>query len=323
MSNDALKIGGGVCLICVILIIITSVLLVGFSFSKVEVDEYGILYNKFKVELGQEVETSGRRFTGITKTYKTFPRRYQIIEFSANSDAIGDPLPCFTNEGVGVYIELSFYIRLEKDKIRDFYLNFGDYWYANIVRKGYASIKEVCPRYGTTEYFSQREEIAEAMQDYIQENFDSVFFGAVTVESLQLRNLEYDDPLEEAITEKLIQLINKRVYEIRQEATIIEKETELIENYAENNITLIEAEKTVEAISIIQNANADAMKTILDQIATSYGKLQSTLGMNANLELLQFIFMSELYDIEKVADNKMFIGANDASVNFWLTGESN
>jgi regulator of protease activity HflC (stomatin/prohibitin superfamily) len=312
----------GVFLGCCASWIVISVFLIGFSFSIIEVEEYGVLYSTYMQELKNETRTSGRYFTGLGKTFKKFPRRYNSVDFSETDGSIADALSCFTNEGLGVYVDLSFYYRLEKDLIRDMYLTFGDYWFANIVRKSYASIKEICPKYKTTEFFSKREEIATEMKDYIQENFEEVFGGAVVVESLQLRNLDFDEPLEEAITNKLIQEINLRVYEIRMDATQIEKEKNLIENWAENNITLINAEAEVLAIGQTEYAKADALNLILSQMASSYGSLNSELGLLADQELIQFIHASELAELAETLNNKLYFGLNDPVMFYWGNSQS-
>lgn len=322
MVESSCKIISGIVIACCLFWVVLTVFLISFSFSIVEADEYGVVFSKFKQQLQNETKTSGRYFLGIGKTFKIFPRRYILVEFAEEDEAIADPLSCFTYEGLGVYIDLSYYFRLEKDQIHEMYLAFGDYWYANIVRKSYASIKEVCPNYETTEFFSLRQEIAENLKEYIQEQFEEAFLGAVVIESLQLRGITFDDPLEEAITDKLIEKINLRVYEIRYEATQIEKEKELIENWAENNITLIDAEAEVLAIGQTEYAKADALNLILNQIATSYDSLNSIIGLSPDQELLQFIHAAELAELANTKKKTIYLGLDEPVLNYWANSQA-
>jgi len=64
----------------------------------------------------------------------------------------------------------------------------------------------------------------------------------LNVTEVQLRQIELDLDLEAAVEDKLIELQSQRKWLIQQNITLVVKETELIRQWADNNITLIYAD---------------------------------------------------------------------------------
>jgi regulator of protease activity HflC (stomatin/prohibitin superfamily) len=88
-------------------------------------------------------------------------------------------------------------------------------------------------------------------------------FGMLTVISVQLRAITLQSKLEGAIENKLIEQQAARYWEISQNITMINQNTQLISQWADNNITLIYAEGQANATKILEKAKADALQTEL------------------------------------------------------------
>jgi hypothetical protein len=63
----------------------------------------------------------------------------------------------------------------------------------------------------------------------------------LNVTEVQLRHISLDLDLEAAVEDKLIELQSQRKWLIQQNINLVVKETELIRQWADNNITLIYA----------------------------------------------------------------------------------
>ncbi len=71
-----------------------------------------------------------------------------------------------------------------------------------------------------------------------------------------MRKIELDPDLEKSVEDKLIELQSQRRWAIQQNISVITKETDLIKQLADNNISLIYANATAEATLIRAKAEA-------------------------------------------------------------------
>ena len=88
---------------------------------------------------------------------------------------------CFTNDGINVYLELTFFYRLNAAKILDMYLQFGDNWKEGLARISVESIKESSIQFLSKDYFTKRNEINDKLKENLQKSFDEKAEGAATV----------------------------------------------------------------------------------------------------------------------------------------------
>lgn len=90
---------------------------------------------------------------------------------------------------------------------------------------------------------------------------------------VQLRKIELDADLETAVEDKLIELQSQRKWQIQQNITLLVKETELIRQWATNNITLIYANATSQATNIKMIAESNATRIEYEGYAQAYNTL--------------------------------------------------
>jgi len=62
--------------ICLWIVIIISCILFACSFSLIELNEYGIIFDNNTQTIEDEPHTSGRHFTGLGRKFELFPRNY-------------------------------------------------------------------------------------------------------------------------------------------------------------------------------------------------------------------------------------------------------
>jgi regulator of protease activity HflC (stomatin/prohibitin superfamily) len=205
------------CSICALLF--GAILLLLMSISITEIDEMALVRHKRSQEIyyDEGYALPGRHFVGIFQELITFKRNRILVNFANDSDTPsstdesdviasgGNRLACWTKDGTNVYIDLSYFITLKKEKLLDFYLEYGKNWLDFIVRLSYTIIKETTIQYTTEEFFTERNAIAEDITNNLVTGFDTNFNEAVNLEDLQLRKIVFDDEFEEATVNKLIQ----------------------------------------------------------------------------------------------------------------------
>ena len=70
------------------------------------------------------------------------------------------------------------------------FLRFGDDWYGSLVRLSQTAIVETTTKFNTSQYFTDRQEIADAMRARIQERMDMFLYSRVI--EFNLRHLTFD-----------------------------------------------------------------------------------------------------------------------------------
>jgi len=125
-------------------------------------------------------------------------------------------------------------------------------------------------------------------------------YGCLNVTDVQLREINLEAELENAIQNKLIQMQKQRFYEIEQQIKVINEETELIKQYAANNVTLINADAEAQAIKIRQLAEADAIFEEYTGYASAFRKLDKEVNFNDNTALFGMMLAESL---TKFSDN--------------------
>jgi regulator of protease activity HflC (stomatin/prohibitin superfamily) len=117
----------------------------------------------------------------------------------------------------------------------------------------------------------------------------------LNVTEVQLRKIELEADLESAVEDKLIELQSQRKWQIQQNITLIVKETELIRQKAENNITIIYANATAIATDVRIKAEANATKLEYEGYAVAFKSLINSMSaMSDDTALLSFMFAESI-----------------------------
>jgi hypothetical protein len=304
---------------CFSIVFLTGIILFGVSFSVVDVDQYGIVYDHNWQTLGA-VKSAGRYLLGVGKSFVLFPRGVILVNFGNHSDAQSNATSCWTNDGLNVYIECSFYYTLNPNLLVPFYQNYGDNWYASVVRMTISQLKETATQFSVNDYFQNRLTVSEAMSQAINNTFSTFFQNATVLFNFQLLKITFDPAFEQTITQKLIWSQYQNTVIIQQTLSTILKQIELIQNQGQNNISMILGNATAFANYQMAVAQSNAMTARMAQYATAYGWLfnnitaiqSPTNQLNDTLKL-QLLWASELPYMNNV-DN-YYIGMNNVLIS--------
>lgn len=184
-------------------VVLTSIVLFGISFDTVGVHEWGIIYNHINQKIDSKPYGSGRYLAGLGKKFVKYPRDLIMIDMSSDSGAQTNSLSCWSNEGMNVFLDISLFLKIEKEKLYDLYFLYGGNWYSTLVRLSSSTIKEVTVEFNALDFFTKREDIKVKIIDSLKDKYQTYTQNAVKLIDIQLRDIDFEDSLELAIEEKL------------------------------------------------------------------------------------------------------------------------
>lgn len=111
----------GCCCFVYVAVMITSMVLFSQAYSTVDVGNFAILQNKFSKKFDNEIYYSGRYYTGIAKTYITYPLKYQTITFTNRKGGDSGPISSTTSSGSQITVSCLIQYRLRPERIFDLY----------------------------------------------------------------------------------------------------------------------------------------------------------------------------------------------------------
>eukprot|EP00347_Sterkiella_histriomuscorum_P006245 403353507 len=239
----------------------------------------------------EEVYGSGRHFSGIGTDFIEYPSTIIIFAFSDDEDADYKKLSAWTKNGQTIYIEISFFAKfINQHKIKDFFLNYGEWWKGFFIRLAQAKIKETTTKFQELDFYNKRALINHNLTSELSKLFLEQSDGVLNVTEVQLRKIELESLLEDAVEDKLIELQAQRKWSITQNISIITKETDMIKQYASNNITLIYANATAQATKIRAKAEAQAFQQEYQGYSDAFKQLKDTVGLTDDSALLSMMY---------------------------------
>lgn len=158
----------------------------------------------------------------------------------------------------------------------------------------YAKIKECTTNFQELQFYQDREYINHNITKELSQLFLEQSNQTLNVTEVQLWSIELDHDLESAVEDKLIELQSARKWQIQQNITLITKQTELIRQWADNNITLIYANATAQAMQITAKAEALATQSEYEGYAKGFQNLKNQCKFTDDNALLSFMFAETL-----------------------------
>ncbi|CDW82566.1 UNKNOWN [Stylonychia lemnae] len=259
------------------------------------ISNFGMKYKTLDYHVTGEIYGSGRHFSGIATDFIQYPSRIVVFLFSDDDGADYKKLSAWTINGQTIFLEMSFFAKfINRDKISDFFFEFGSQWKGYFVRMALAKIKETTTQFQELDFYNKRAII----NDYLTKELSQLFLNqsnnALNVTEVQLRKIELEEDLEDAVEDKLIELQSQRKWIINQNISIIKKETELIQQYAQNNITVIYAQATANATLIKARAEANAINTEYVGYANAFKLLKDFVGFTDTNAWISIMFAEML-----------------------------
>lgn len=305
MSDDymGLKVCGGI--VTCIGITLLCVLL-PLAYSVVELNEYALYRSTFSEKLyyDPDYSESGRHYTGVQGELIKFPRTKNLIEFkegySGKPDGIlqggGNALQAWTIEGANVYIEASYYFSLNKEKLLAMYTEYGDDWKSFLVRLSFGVLKETTVTFKTADFVSRSSIIAQKMKDNLAASFTTNFGGAVTLDGFYLQKISFDDSIDDAINNKLIQAYKKKSFEFQKTINVTTVQTQKLVNDITNQIQVINATQTdAPAVTARYTQIGTKLGTLVTAMTAAYTQMVTPVTTFGDLATgLRLMYISEL-----------------------------
>lgn len=285
--------------------ILLSVLL-PLSYSVVDLDQYAIYHSTWSEELSYKADfsESGRHFTGLTGQLIKFPRTKNLIQFSTGYDGTprgilkggGNELQAWTKEGANVYIQASYYFSLTKENILKLYSEYGSNWMSFIVRLSFSALKATTCTFLTNDFVVNSQAVSSQMEKNLAAAFASNFSGAVVLDSFQLMQISFDNELDQAINNKLIQAFKTKSYALDQNITLTKKQTDLDVLLIDNNVSLILATQgQSKAVTYQYEQLGQRLENMVGNMTASYNQLKGNLTTTATATgIWNYMYATEL-----------------------------
>lgn len=269
-----------------VLVFIGIIILI-VSFQYVEYDEY--VFKKYnlnnKVDMNQVFE-NGRYLWGPDHSKISFPRNYQRVDFNELSIADSD--------GKELYLELSFYYRVQKQNLNKLYNQYGNNIHLTVKSKTESVLKNTAPLYSTEEYLTKRDEIATIMNKNVTETLEKMWLDVET-NKLSLKRVQVSENVEEKYLEAAIKVEQEEQTIYQGQADQIRAATnQLVAEYSVNN-SLIYASAVAEATRIKSDATANSDLLVRTARGMGMSSIITNLGMtNETTRKLFFKLMAIL-----------------------------
>jgi hypothetical protein len=280
-------------------------ILLPLSYSLVNLDQYALYHSNWSEQLSYDADfsESGRHFTGLTGELIKFPRTKNLIQFSTGYDGSpqgilkggGNELQAWTKEGANVYIQASYYFSLTKENILKLYQEYGSNWLSFVVRLSFSALKATTCTFLTNDFVVNSQAVSAQMEKNLASAFTSNFSGAILLDSFQLMQISFDNDLDTAINNKLVQAFKTKSYALDQNITLTKKQTELDVLLIDNNVSLILAnDGQARAVTYQYEQLGQRVLDMVGNMTTSYTSLKAQLPTTTATELWKYMYVTEL-----------------------------
>jgi len=271
--NEGKMIGTGI--LAVFLLVVGMVFLFG-SIYNVDEGEVGVLFNKWgtnagfdPIEIGQ-----GLHFKTPFKTRAiTMPFRTQEIGFYGGTEERGTygVIQPKDKNGINFNVDVTVRYRIDPTQASEFIEQKGEgipamsQLLATAVRAD--STRGVFGQYNQEDVPQNRIEIAKEIKKVLQERLDSEATGKlkpgfITIESIDVRNVQFDTRIENAIVEKQTQkqVAERKEYELQQAEK--DREIAIVNADKQKQSQILIAEGEAKAVLVIATAKAQGIEAV-------------------------------------------------------------
>ncbi|CEM32266.1 unnamed protein product [Vitrella brassicaformis CCMP3155] len=298
---------------CFCVLFITSIVLFSISWGVVEPRQYGIVYdNTYKKILTDRIKDSGRYLVGLGRSFIHYPRGHVTIEFK-NGDSNSPQLACWSGNGQNVFLDLSLQISLRREELPRLYLQWGEHWLNWVVGWTQRIIKDTTTLFEALDFFEQRETIAATLLLNIKSQLEGT--GYFIVHELQLREIDLQDPFEDAILDKILTLQSQRTEANNREVALIQAEIEKIGADAAAFAQVVLANATSFGDYLVKVREAEVQKNVTETKAQKYQELTESFGWNDEpdkLRILHYYIWSNLVKANEAKSSRSVVGIDNA-----------
>ncbi len=199
---------------------------------------------------------------------------------------------CLTNDGLEVYVDITVRWRVDPNKVTELYVNYPDLNWENkaLVPLLRETVRNIVSNYTAIETIEKRAEISQKISEsfIISIKNEKSLAGAISVEGIDLRNIELPSNFKNAVEQKLAEQQQKIAAQFKRERILIEAN-------ASATAKILEALGEAKAKLIAANATAQSIKRILDvagnntdiaEIYLTYTLLKELVSQGGNVYII-------------------------------------
>ena len=230
------------------------------------------------------VYTSGIHFLGFQHSFIKYPKSVQTIAFSKNTNP--KYIDSRTYDGLDVKLEISFQYELQPAYIYKLYMNYGENYQDYMINIAIDTVNKVSNNYTAYNFFLNRTEIGNQMQDQLNTALNSSLHALVKF--FQLQNVDLPDEFENAIQQTEVKKQDIEKAKAEQNKVNVEIETRLQKAEQNKYIILNKAYGIANSTISANLANVLAYNNTQWGIIDGYVNLKIQASLN-NSGLLNYI----------------------------------
>jgi len=274
-----------------LVIFIISTILFASSFGVVQPTEIALkLDGATRIVQTDKTYGGGRYLIGLGQSFITFPITYQLLDFSSDPEEGGETLTVLAPGGQTIYIDVSFYYRIDESHIADIYRIARNTLKSLIIREATDSIKTSASLFTVNEYIVFRRQIAQKIHEDLNRRLYQKYYCFVPL--LQLRAVDLPDNVENSKIQLAVATQNTKTSELQRNITLIAQETQILTQVYETNKTVVLQQSTSLGTTVEAQALANGNRLLVETVATAQNNFTTSLGFTqADLVTYNFVKM--------------------------------
>mmetsp|Transcript_77301 Transcript_77301/g.94785 ORF Transcript_77301/g.94785 Transcript_77301/m.94785 type:complete len:303 (-) Transcript_77301:129-1037(-) len=258
------------------------------SFVYVDYDEYAFKKNTLTNKINQEiVYENGRYFWGVNFAKVEFPKLYQkvVLELSVANQ-----------EGVSVFIDVSFWYKIFEDDLQKLYSNYGTRYESQITSISTAAIRNTAVDFSVNEYLKDRRFITESMANTLSSDLQNIMFIDVPPKWINLGDITFSQTLLQTHLNAAVALEANKQKDHEKDATEVRSNTKKEVESITANTTIITRTAQANKTSLIEKAQASYEKIIGDARGQGLTIVINKLGINNDDTKSKFLKLMAILD---------------------------
>ncbi|MCD6563925.1 MAG: prohibitin family protein [Thermoproteales archaeon] len=199
---------------------------------------------------------------------------------------------CLTNDGLEVYVDITVRWRVDPERATELYVNYPDLNWENkaLVPLLRETVRNIVSNYTAIETIEKRAEISQKITQsfIISIKNERSLAGAISVEGIDLRNIELPPNFKNAVEQKLAEQQQKIAAQFKRERILIEANatatSKILEALGEAKAKLIAANAT--ALSIHKILEVAGNNTDIAEIYLTYTLLKELVSQGGNVYII-------------------------------------
>ena len=183
------------CSVCSLIIVVATFLIL--SFSSLPVNTYGLDYSPISKQINPNVFDSGFHYLGFMHKFIEYSSSTLSIDFSDGGSADRGAIESRSIDGLQVKFQAQFQYTLNKLKLTDLYMRYGDDYKSPCIRYAVDVLNDRATNFTATKFFQEIDTVKYDMQNALIGSWDAECFA--TVSSLQLTSAKLPTLYEKAL----------------------------------------------------------------------------------------------------------------------------